>query len=381
MPRTRYGIHKESTERGVVWKATIDLGPDPATGKRRQRRLRAPTRKALEAKIGELLAAMERGETLYETRITTADYLEQWLVAIEPSVRPLTLASYRLTVATHIAPEIGAIPLRALTPIHVHGLITRKSRELSPSTVHRLIAILRAAIRRAVSWHLIPRDITADVIKPRSTAPAIATWTGEQARQFLDAARGYDLYALFYLTLSTGMRLGEVLGLRWADIDFDRRFLRVVRTVHAPNRWQVTVSDPKTDTSRRRISLADDVLLELRAHRDRQQLGRFPIGPDDYVFTNDNPRRLPLTKGRVSYQFHKIIAIAGVPAIRFHDLRHTAATLMLESGEHPKVVAERLGHSNVSMTLDRYSHVTPDLQQGAADRLADVLRHRKSSGS
>jgi integrase len=381
MTRNRYNIRKETNERGVVWRATIDLGPDPLTGKRRQRRLSATTRKALEAKIGELLGAAERGELLSDRRITVAAYLDEWLVAIEPSIRPLTVESYRGTIRTHITPHIGALQLRALTPLHVHALVSRKSRELAASTVHKIISILRAAMRRAVAWNLIPRDVTADVIAPRQGAPIDATWSSEQARLFLDAARGHDLYAFYYLAISTGMRLGELLGLRWSDIDFERRFLRVVRSVHAPNRWHVTVSDPKTPTSRRRIALADDIVRELRLHRDRQQMGRFPVGPDDPCFTNDNPHRLPLTKGRVSYHLEVICAKAGVPKIRFHDIRHTAATLMLEAGEHPKVVAERLGHSKVAMTLDRYSHVTPDMQQAAADRLADAIRPKKSTGS
>ena len=199
-------------------------------------------------------------------------------------------------------------------------------------------------------------------------------WTPQQARTFLAAVEGDRFYALWVLLLTTGMRRGELAGLRWCDVDLDARVLSVVRT-RVSVAYSVCESDPKTRSSRRTITLDARVVGVLRAHRRRQLEERLAWGgawtDTGYVFTREDG--WPMHPERISVLFSRLVEIAGVPKIRLHDLRHTSASLALASGVHPKVVGERLGHSSISVTLDLYSHVMPSLQAEAAAKLGALI--------
>jgi integrase len=234
--------------------------------------------------------------------------------------------------------------------------------------------VLHRALDQAVKWQLLARNPCDAVDAPREAAPETATWNANEARAFLAAAVGHDLVALFTLALHTGMRRGELLGLRWQDVDLDRGALAVRRTM---TRGQdgLAFGEPKSAAGRRALALPAPCVDALRSHRVRQLERRLQLGAawqdTDLIFERGDGTLLhPNT---VTYAFQHVAAHAGVPRIRFHDLRHTAATLMLANGEHPKIVQERLGHADISMTLNRYSHVSMDMQRDAADRLAALL--------
>lgn len=387
MTRTRYGIHKEQTERGVVWKATLDLGPDPATGKRRQRRLSAPTRKALEAAIGELLGAVDRGELVTASKLTVHQYLHQWLAAVEPSLKPLTVMKYRYDIDASLKAALGDQKLATLGPLQLQRTVANlEALGLQPSTIRTQYAILRNALRQALAWGVIARDPTVGVTLPRLNASSANAWDTEQARAFLDAARSTDLYPLWLMAITTGMRRGELLGLTWANVDLDAGVLTIDRAL-VPNLrgagggyMQTT---PKTKKGFRRVGISDDLVAELRSHRTRQLERKLLHRPDwqdgDWVFTTD--RGAPITSHILTSRFAQLTATAKLPRIRIHDLRHTAATLMLAVGESPRVVSERLGHSTVAITLDRYTHVDQAMQRAAAERLDGLLKQRKTGSS
>lgn len=387
MTRTRYGIHKQQTERGVVWKATVDLGPDPATGKRRQRRLSADTRKALEAKIGELLGAAERGDVTVASRLTVREYLEQWFVAIQPSVKPLTVKSYRYSIDGRLGEAIGQYRLDRFGPLQAQSVVAAlESYGLKPTTIRFHYGVLRSALRQAIAWGLIQRDPTIGVTLPRVNLTSAAAWDAEQASSFLEAARGSEHYAFWLLAITTGMRRGELVGLTWANVDFDAGLITIDRAL-VPNLagrgGGYMESTPKTKRGRRKVGISADVVAELRRHHKRQLerklRNRLEWRDDsDLVFTDD--RGAPLSEYIVKSRFEAAIAAAGLPRIRFHDLRHTAATLMLAAGENPRVVSERLGHANVAITLDRYTHVDHAMQRAAAERLDNLLK-RQNTGS
>ncbi|MCJ7425963.1 MAG: site-specific integrase [Dehalococcoidales bacterium] len=202
----------------------------------------------------------------------------------------------------------------------------------------------------------------------------MATLVLEDIPKFLEATQGTPYYILFYTALYTGMRLGELLGLRWCDIDLDMASLSVVQALYKRS-GVCKMVEPKSSGSRRRIALSPSLVLTLRQYRVDQQVQRIligePMADSDLVFSH--PGGKPLDPGVVSHTFAKVLRKAGLPHIRFHDLRHTHATLLLKAGVHPKIVSERLGHANIGITLDTYSHVLPGLQERAAESFDEML--------
>ena len=237
--------------------------------------------------------------------------------------------------------------------------------------VHR---VLRKALNDAVLWGLLVRSPLLGVKPPRHEAPEMRAWTPDEARRFLDAVDDDRLYALWVLVLATGMRRGELAGLRWVDVDLDAGVLAVRRSRVSVS-YLVHESDPKTRSSRRTISLDTRVIAVLRAHRRLQLEERLAWGAawtdTGYVFTREDG--YPLHPERITVLFGRLVESCGLSRVRLHDLRHSSASLILAAGVHPKIVSERLGHSSTSITLDLYSHVIPGLQEEAAAKLGEMI--------
>jgi integrase len=362
------------TKRGSTWTGIVDLPPDPATGRRRQKRVTARTRKEIEQKVAELLAAGDKGFTDAKN-LTVADYLAGWLETIAASVKPSTLRRYRDLTRLHIVPVIGGLKVGRLTPGDVQRLYANRLQTLSPTSVRHLHSLLHRALDDAVKWGLVVRNVCDVVTPPRRAHVEMRVWSAEDARRVLAAAEGDDLAALWHLALATGMRRGELLGLKWSDVNLEAATVSVRRTLSRGQTSRLEEFEPKTQAGRRRISLPASTVEALRQHRVLQLQHRLRLGDachdHDYVFPN--PFGEALHPNTLQRAFRALIARAGVPVIRLHDLRHTAATLLLAQGVHPKIVQERLGHTDIAMTLDRYSHVTPDMQGVAADAMEAVL--------
>jgi integrase len=369
---TRHHLRKKEHSGGVTWYATVELSRDPHTGKRRQKHVSGPTRKACEAEIAKLIERDERGETTVAAKLTVAQYLEQWLAAIAPTVRISTITGYRHKVNGHIVPLIGHHQIGRLAPLHVQTAMTKLlERGLSPTTVHHTYTILSTALTQAVKWGIVERNVCQAVDPPRKARPELKTWTRDEAARVLAAAEGRELEALWRLAITTGMRRGELLGLRWIDVDLQRGVLAIRHTLVRGSGSALVSSVPKSASGQRSIVLGPDDIESLARHRDRQRLARTP-NPAGLVFVSPNGN--PVHQHVLMRQFERLIEAAGVPRIRFHDTRHTSATLLLETGVHAKIVAERLGHSSIAMTLDRYSHVSESMQQSAATILNDHLK-------
>jgi len=241
--------------------------------------------------------------------------------------------------------------------------------------VAHLHAVLHRALEQAAQWGLTPRNVAKLVTPPRPARREMATLSPEQARASLEAAEGDRLEALYVLALSTGMRQGELLALRWRDVDLEGGTLQVRATLQR-TRDGFQFAEPKTARSRRQVALTKPAVEALRRHRSRQLEERLQMGAawedNDLVFANEVGR--PIEAGNlIRRSFHPLLDRAGLQHIRFHDLRHTAATLALGKGVHPKIVAEMLGHSQIAVTLDLYSHVTPTMQRQAAEALEAAL--------
>lgn len=245
-------------------------------------------------------------------------------------------------------------------------------------TVRHLHALLHKAFGQAEKWGLVARNVVALVAPPTAVSREMKTLSEVQTRTFLDAAAGERFEALYVLAVSTGMRMGEILALRWSDVDFDRGSAQVQRSIQFVAHDRYVFTPPKTTKSRRKVELTKTAVAALRSRRARQLAERLASAGAwsdlDLVFADEAGG--PTSPDRLRWAFQRVLAQAGLPRIRFHDLRHTAATLLLGRGVHPKIVSEMLGHSTIAITLDLYSHVTPTMQREAAAVLESVLEGR-----
>jgi integrase len=309
--------------------------------------------------------------------LTLASYVSSWLEgSAKLCLSPRTYASYTEIMRMHVLPALGSIPLDQLSPMHVQDLLSRKLAEgLSPRTVQYIRAVLRSALTRAVKWEMATRNAAALAQGPRLDHHEVTPLSPERARALIAASDSERLGAMFVLALHTGLRLGELSGLRWADVDLEEGLLQV-RFQLQRIEGTLQLVEPKTRRSRRTVYLSREAVASLAGHRERQSGEREQAGAGpwehDLVFTNANGS--PLDKKHVHRGFMKVLKRAGLPKMRFHDLRHTCASLLLAQNVHPKVVQELLGHSQISVTLDIYSHVMPTARRQAADVLDDVLR-------
>jgi integrase len=318
--------------------------------------------------------------------LTLGEYLGSWLELCEGrGLRPASIASYRVTVRTTIAPRLGELRLEKITPRDLNDLyrsLLRAGRRdgrggLSPRTVRYAHAILRKALSDAVRLGYLEKNPTLAADPPSARAARarqFPTWDPGDLRRFLNFVRGDRFYAAFYLAAASGMRRGELLGLRWCDLDLDAQQLSVVQCV-VEVAHEVRVGPPKSDRSRRMIALDEKTTAVLAEHKRSQEDERKKRGeklaPHEFVFAAEDGS--PIHPACFSQIFGRRVEAAQVPRIRFHDLRHTHATLALRAHVHPKIVSERLGHSTVSITLDTYSHCIPSMQREAAKVMGEFL--------
>jgi integrase len=330
------------------------------------------TRALVQRKMREILANAEQGIMPAPERLTGATFLERWLEDDASHLDQYTVKNYTVHVRRHIIPAIGRIKLAQLQPAHVQGLYAAMQKQgLAAKTIRNAHGVLHTALGKAVRWGLIPRNVASLATPPKAKAAEFRTLTVEEAKRLGRAARGSRWAPMLLLALTTGLRQGELLGLRWADIDFAAQILQVRRQYERDGSF----STPKA-SSQRRLDLAPAELRALRIQRALQDQDRERWGGDyadqDLVFATH--RGQPLMHRNVLRAFTRLLKKADLPAIRFHDLRHTNATLMLKQGVHPKVVQERLGHSQIGITLNTYSHVLPGLGREAVERLGAILQ-------
>ena len=362
------------SRRSGGWCFRLDAGVGTATGRRRQiSRQGFTTKRAAVAALNVALREMSASASGAGATdgITLRDYLAEWLERQRPYLRESTLHSYRIAV-DRIVVRLGDKNLGSLTPTQVQGLQTdllvaggREGRPLAAKTVANTHVVLHKALADAVRLGLLDHNVVAAVDPPRAPRPQLSVWTVDQLRDFLAVARSHRLSAAFVLLATTGMRRSEVLGLRWSDIDFDDRSLSIIRTLTVVAGRPI-VTAPKTAASRRLVYLDASTIVALQAHRGASASSR-----DDYVFRSTDGQ--PVNPASFSTTFDRLVARSGLPHIRLHDLRHTYATLALRLGTHPVLLSERLGHTSIAVTIDRYSHVIPSIDRAAADVVAQLI--------
>lgn len=373
------------------WEIRYDFGTDPATGKRRVATSTVRgNRKDAQIELRRLLRTLDTGEHIDPTRLSVGDWLEQWLETVRTEISPKTHERYGEIVRNFLIPSLGKLALTKLKPTDIQraynawvtgGRRDGKSGGLSPQTRRHIHRVLRTALARALEQEVIARN-PADAFKkrlPKVDPRPMATLDAEQSARLLEAIAHSRVYWPVLLALSTGMRRGEVLAVRWKNVDLDRATLRVMESLEQ-TKTAIRFKAPKTDRTRT-ITLPAYAVEELRRLRRQQaeellKLGVRQTGETLLCARADGEPHQPLS---LTYEFARFMGrMKDLPRVRFHDLRHSHATQLLASGVHPKIASERLGHASVGITLDLYSHVTDTMQGDAALKLDSAMQLAKS---
>ena len=361
-------------KRGDRWVAAMST----ETGRRKY--FYGKTRAEVDRKLTKARRDRELGIPAVPERERVGQFLTAWLETMRPpTTRQRTWEKLESHIRVHILPALGKVVLAKLSPKQVQQFYSDLlAKGLHPNTVRGIHATLHRAIRSAYRMDLVQRNVTELVDRPQRARRRMQVWSPEEVDRFLTTtAEAHDrLEAMWVLALTTGMRLGEMMALRWRSVDLEAATLSVVETLQRVQ-GEVTFADVKTASSRRQIALPASTVEALRAHRVRQVEERLKLGPIwqdlDLVFCNTIGG--PLWRGNLLWEhFRPLCRRAGVPVIRIHDLRHTAATLRMKLETNPKIVSEMLGHASVAITLDLYSHVDPGMQREAADKLDRLLK-------
>jgi len=366
------------------WTIVYDLPMDAVTGKRRQKSQTIKgTKRDAERALREVLLSLENGSYVKPNKLKLGEWLDQWcesFVSMNTTLR--TYVSYRSIIDRHLKPGLGSIGLSGLEPQQIQTYYADKLAKgrvdgkgsLSNRSVLYHHRILSKALDQAVKMGLVVRNVAKLITPPRVARAKINVLDADEASRLLDIASNTMYYTLFAMLLYTGLRRGEAIALRWKNIDLLELKLHVIESAYRI-RKEFIIKEPKTFHSKRAVSLSPSLAALLSEYREDQELIRKQIGNPltdvDFVFSWPDGR--PLDPDVVTQAFHRIAGKAGLKNIRLHDLRHTHATLMLKAGVHPKIVSERLGHANIGITLDTYSHVLPGLQEAAAERFDRIF--------
>jgi len=367
------------------WTIVYDLRRDAVTGKRGQKSQTVRgTKREAERVLRGVLLSVEQGSYVKPNKITLGELLRQWLIEYASmNTTDRTQESYTSIIERHLIPGLGRVSLIELQAQHIQSYYAKKLSDgradgkggLSARSVVYHHRILSKALDYAVKMGLVVRNMGKVVEPPRVARVTMQTLSPEEVGRFLDVARDTDYYVYFATLLYTGLRRGELLALRWRNLDLGNGTLSVVETAYRLGSGEYRIKEPKTPQSRRSVILPPSLVELFRVYRFDQELLRIQLGislnADDFVFIR--PDGSPINPNAVTLAFRRIIKRAGLKDVRIHDLRHTHASLMLKAGIHPKVVSERLGHANIGITLDLYSHVLPGLQEAAAEKFDRIF--------
>ena len=368
-------------KRGTLWAFVVELDRDPITGKRRQRWVSGfATKREAERELRRRLRLVDEGEDPFPDEITVAAFVNRWLVHLETQgrLRARTVRSYRQLWSDHVLPRIGAMELRKVRPAHVQGVLdemTRKGR--APRTAWHARAAMSGCFQQALRWQLISFNPVRATEAPAKKVPDLRIPSPAELRVLVEAARGTAWEVPILLAATTGARCGEILGLRWGNVDLERGRIRIVEALQRTGGELVYVV-PKTAHGVRTVPLLPEVVDRLRRHRaeQAQRLLRLGIRATDEDVVCDGSDGKPLEPSKFSHAAKRLAAEVGLEGVRLHDLRHAVATMLAASGSSPAVTSKLLGHASVAFTLQTYTH--PDDEE--LDRAGVALQRALGAG-
>lgn len=356
------------------WRGVLDLGW--IDGKRVRRWVYGETEREALAKLAELRDAQRRGQNPSARRCTLGQWLDEWLAAKQrQGTRATTLRGYEWLIRQHIRPALGNIRLDKLAATDIRRLVEQKTESgLSAQSVRLMHALIRSSLADAEREELVHRNVAKLVRPPSARREEVRVLAVEEARRLVGVIRGDRFEALWVCALTLGLRKGELLGLRWSDIDFGNSTLSIQRALQRAGGRLVLV-EPKTALSRRTVPVPPPTLAGLRAHRTRQNADRFQAGAawqdSGLVFTTHLGG--PLEPRNVNRAWYTVRSRAGLPGLRLHDLRHACASFLLAAGASPRTVMKTLGHSQIGLTMNTYTHVLPEIEREAIDAAAKAI--------
>jgi integrase len=327
---------------------------------------------------------MKFGNYVEPTKQTLAQFLDEWLEFIKPSIAPRTHERYAEICRKNIIPQLGALTLAGLKTDRIDAGFTKALIEgrrdgkggLSPRTVHHMRRVLIKALNQAVTWERLARNPAIGTATPKIERRKMLAYDAAQTAELLAAMRSTRMFVPVLLAVMCGLRRGEFAALRWRNVELGD-YLRLIAIVESAEQTKegVRYKEPKSGRART-VALSSTVLAELKAHRARQAEELLKLGhrPDEDGFVVAQADGRPIQPQSLTHEWFRLLGQTSLPRIRFHDLRHTHATQMLASGVHPKVASERLGHSTIGVTLDLYSHVMPGMQADAAEQVDAAIR-------
>lgn len=361
------------------WEGRYTIGRDPGTGKQVQKSVYGDTQKEVRLKLQQTAIDIESGIYTEPSRLTVGDWLEIWAAEYLGSLKPNTVEQYRYQIRVHIKPAIGAILLTSLKTPPIQKLYNDSIRKgLSPKSVRNLHGVLHKALLQAMKLSYIRFNPAAACTLPRVEKAEVVPINDGKIAQFIAKIENHRFRALYMLALFTGMRQGEILGLSWGCVDFEKNTITVCKQLQKERKVGGTYQLVSLKNDKvRRLQIAPTISAVLQSHRQSQLETRIRAGnlwsnQDDLVFTNDFGRHL--SKVTVYNTFKRLISSIGIPATRFHDMRHTYAVLSLQNGDDLKTVQENLGHATASFTLDVYGHVSERMKQESANHMEVYLK-------
>ena len=357
------------------WQLQIYTGTGPDGKPRRHFESVRGRKSDAQRRLTELLSSLDKGVYTPPGRLTVAEHLHQWLDGyVKTNCSQRTLDGYQSIIERHLIPALGHVQLKQLQPPTIQGYYGKACEKLSARTVHHQHRVLSQSLKYAVRQGYLGRNPCELVDPPSIHKKTMRTLTPEEVGILLETAKHSYFYPIIYTAVSSGLRQAELLGLRWRDIDLDLQSISVTQTLYK-RKGVCQFKEPKTSHSRRRVAMTPKLAVFFREYKAEREslflhLGKFP-SLDDLVFANVEGK--PIDPGVLSHSFHRIASQAGLKDVRFHDLRHTFASLMLLRGAKPKVISEALGHSSVAFTMDTYSHIIEGMQEEAMALLDEVL--------
>lgn len=365
------------SKRGNKYSFVIDIGRDPVTKKRRQKRVSGFTskKKAREA-MTEMIAEINRGTYVEPTNETFGKYLDDWLIHKGKRVAYSTYRHYKSYIDNHIEPALGHIKIQDLRPMLLQNFYDSllESSKLSNRSIHHIHRIINNCLNFGVKMGEIQTNVAAAIEPVKVPKVEQEYWNVDEVNTFIESARGHIHFIAFYLAIFTGMRQGEILGLKWDSVDLENRMIYVQRSIKR-SAGGGELKDLKNSSSYRSITMSEGLIFELKTHKNEQNRIKMRVGRDysDQGFVVATKTGSFVLPTNLSRSFRTIRNKLDIKQIRFHDLRHTHASLLFKENIHPKIVQERLGHSSIETTLDTYSHMLPNMQKTAAKKLDEMF--------